>query len=76
MNNDYDYLPKDYVHTSYTPDLVNKIIAKQEAFKQQNKTVHCLIIFDDIASDPNINFKKTKFNELSISTLQDTPQCD
>ena len=37
MNNDYDYLPKEYVHTSYTPDLVNKIILKQEAFKKEKK---------------------------------------
>ena len=65
MNNDYDYLPKEFVHTSYSPELVTNIIAKQEAFKNAKKNIHCLLILDDIASDPNINFKKTKFTELS-----------
>ena len=53
------------MHTSYDPSLIENIITKQENFKKAGKDVHCLVILDDIASDENINFKKTKFTELT-----------
>ena len=65
MNTDYDYIPKEFIHNSYSPKLITDIIDKQANFKNADKKVHMLLILDDIASDPNINFKKTKFTELT-----------
>jgi len=61
----YDFLPKQYVHNDYDPEVMRGIMERQEAFKRANKNVHVLVIMDDILSSDTIDFEKRKQNELS-----------
>ena len=65
VNTDYNFLPKSYVHNKYDDSLVDKIIAKQTAYKKAGKNIHMLLVLDDVAATPNMNFKKQNFNSLN-----------
>jgi len=61
----YDFLPKHAVHNDYDPEIMRALMERQEAYKRAGKTVHVLVIMDDILSSDTIDFEKRKQNELS-----------
>ena len=68
MNGAYDsYLPKKFIHSSYSSDVMNSIIEKQKKFKQANKDIQCLVIFDDCAHF-NWHSKKENPELLALAT--------
>lgn len=68
MNGAYDsYLPKKYIHSSYDSSVMNAIIEKQKKFKQANKDIQCLVIFDD-AMTFNWHSKKENPELVALAT--------
>ena len=51
------FLPKEHVHSFYDPSLIEKLIAKQEAFWQRGQKVHCLLILDDVIGMDGVNMR-------------------
>ena len=60
----YDFLPSKYVHETYDPEVMNAIIARQEAFKKSKKVVHQVVIFDDCIGSDSMAWEK-RTSELS-----------
>ena len=60
----YDFLPQKYVYPDYNVDVMNGIIARQEAYKAAKKNVDHLVIFDDCVGSEAIAWEK-RTSELS-----------
>lgn len=65
INQAYDYLPKEYVHSKYDSKIINDLMGKQIANKKANKLEHVLLILDDVIGMNGLNFQKTKDNPLN-----------
>ena len=59
------YLPSHCIHSEYSDELIEKVLAKQEALKKAGKMPQCLIILDDILADPSIRFEARKASVLN-----------
>jgi len=59
------YLPANCIHSEYSDELIEKIIAKQEGLKKEGKMPQCLLILDDILADPSIRFESRKASVLN-----------
>ena len=65
LNGFYDFLPSSFVHDDYRPEVMERILAKQEAFKRAGKSVQVLVIMDDILGSETIDWERRKQSELS-----------
>ena len=65
LNAFYDFLPTKAVHDDYDASVMKSILETQEKNKRADKTVHVLIIMDDIIGSNTIDWEKRKQNELS-----------
>ena len=66
LNEFYDsFLPKAHIHDTYSDELVQKIVDKQEALKKGGKGCNMLLILDDILASPDVNFAKQKASILN-----------
>jgi len=65
LNGFYDFLPPKAVHDDYDADVMNGLLAKQEANKRAGKSVHVLVVMDDIIGSSTIKWEKRCQNELS-----------
>ena len=65
LNGFYDFLPPKAVHDDYKPEVMKELLDKQEANRRADKTVHVLVIMEDILGSSTIDWEKRKQNELS-----------
>jgi len=66
LNGWYDeFLPKHAIHDDYKPEVMKELLDKQEANRRADKTVHVLVVMDDILGSSTIEFERRKQNELS-----------
>ena len=60
-----EFIDPKYIHGEYSDDLIQKIIDKQESFAKAGKTVHTLLILEDILASPEVRFEKRKASVLN-----------
>ena len=66
LNEFYDrFIPKTHIHDTYSDELIEAIVAKQESRKKAGKPCQMLLILDDILASPDIRFEKRKASILS-----------
>ena len=59
------FLPEGHIHDTYSDELIQKVVDKQEGFKKAGKDVHMLLILDDILASPDVKFEQRKASILN-----------
>ena len=60
-----NFIPASHIHDTYSDELVQGIVEKQEARKKTGKPVHMLLVCDDILASPNVRFEARKASILN-----------
>ena len=59
------FMPPAHIHDSYSDEIVEKILAKQETLQKAGKPCQMLLIMDDILASPTVQFEKRKASVLN-----------
>ena len=60
------FIPSAHIHDTYSDDLIQKLVDRQEALKKSGKQVHALLILDDILASPDVRFEKRTGSVLNL----------
>ena len=59
------FVPAQHIHSVYSDELVQGVIAKQETLKNAGKPTQMLLILDDILASPDVQFEKRRASILN-----------
>ena len=59
------FVPPQHIHQTYSDELIQSIVTKQETLKNAGKNTQCLLILDDILASPEVAFEKRKASILN-----------
>ena len=59
------FLPASHIHDTYSDEIIEKIIKKQEALVKAGTPRQMLLIMDDILASPDVQFEKRKASILN-----------
>ena len=59
------FMPPAHIHDTYSDEIVEKILAKQETLQKAGKPCQMLLIMDDILASPTVQFEKRKASVLN-----------
>ena len=75
FNNQYDYIPDEYIHPAYDEDVIFKYMEFQKQMITEGKKSNALIVFDDcLGSDEHFASKKfltliSQYRQFNISII-------
>ena len=74
FNNQYDYIPKDYIHPSYDERILGNYMELQKQLISKGKKTKGLIVFDDVLGQSEFGTKHfltliTQFRQFKLSVI-------
>lgn len=74
FNNQYNYIPDKYIHTSFNPEIINNYMELQREVLGNGEKSRGLIVFDDILGEAQFNCKEflkliTQFRQFNLSVI-------
>ena len=60
-----EFLPEAHIHATYSDDIIQKILTRQETLIKAGKPCQMLLILDDILSSPDVQLQKTRASVLN-----------